>query len=101
VAPQTATWLWIVTLGIGHGGLFTLVLTLPVVLSRDAAEAGRISAMAFFVGYGCAALAPVLVGALRDSRGDFHLAFGLLAALAMLTLLPIRKLRQPRSTDQQ
>ncbi|WP_221761011.1 CynX/NimT family MFS transporter [Kibdelosporangium aridum] len=75
VAPDTATWVWILALGVGHGGLFTLVLTMPVVVSRDPGEAGRISAMAFFVGYGSAALAPVLVGALRDGTGDFQLAF--------------------------
>jgi CP family cyanate transporter-like MFS transporter len=95
LAPQTATWLWIAAVGVGHGGLFTLVLTLPVVLARDPAEAGRISAMAFFIGYGCAALAPVLVGVLRDTRGDFHLAFGLLAFVAALMLAPISTLKKP------
>ena len=75
-------------LGIGHGGLFTLVLTLPVVVSHDAAKAGRISAMAFFVGYACAGLAPLLVGALRDATGDFHLAFGLLGGLTAAMCCP-------------
>ncbi|MET7952206.1 MFS transporter [Micromonospora sp. NPDC005324] len=98
IAPDAGTWIWILALGIGHGGLFTLVLTLPVAVSRDAAEAGRFSAMAFFVGYACAALAPVLVGALRDVRGDFHMAFGLLAILAALMLLPILKLRIRETT---
>ncbi|MFD1538627.1 MFS transporter [Nonomuraea guangzhouensis] len=93
-APATVTWLWIAALGVGHGGLFTLVLTLPVVVSRDAAEAGRISAMAFFVGYACAALAPLLVGALRDATGDFHLAFGLLSGLTAAMLLPIARLHK-------
>ncbi|HUR01169.1 MAG TPA: MFS transporter [Nonomuraea sp.] len=93
-APATVTWLWIAALGVGHGGLFTLVLTLPVVVSRDAAEAGRISAMAFFVGYAFAALAPLLVGALRDATGDFHLAFGLLSGLTAAMLLPIARLRK-------
>ncbi|WP_433510890.1 CynX/NimT family MFS transporter [Nonomuraea sp. CA-143628] len=97
-APATATWVWIAALGVGHGGLFTLVLTLPVVVSRDAAEAGRISAMAFFVGYACAALAPVLVGALRDATGDFHLAFGLLGGLTAAMLLPIARLRERERT---
>jgi CP family cyanate transporter-like MFS transporter len=95
-APATATWVWIAALGVGHGGLFTLVLTLPVVVSRDAAEAGRISAMAFFVGYACAALAPLLVGALRDTTGDFHLAFGLLGGLTAAMLLPIARLSPSR-----
>lgn len=93
LAPDTATWVWIVALGVGHGGLFTLVLTMPVLVGRDPGEAGRISALAFFVGYGSAAAAPVLVGVLRDSTGDFRLAFVLLALLGVLALLPIFQLR--------
>ncbi|WP_039812039.1 MFS transporter [Nocardia otitidiscaviarum] len=92
-APDTATWLWLAALGIGHGGLFTLVLALPVVATRDPGEAGRMSAMAFFIGYACAALAPVMVGALRDGTGDFQLAFGLLGGLGLLMLAPIARLR--------
>lgn len=92
-APGTATWLWIAALGVGHGGLFTLVLTLPVLAGRDPGEAGRISAMAFFVGYGCAALAPLLVGALRDATGDFTLAFGALGVVGLLALVPVVRLR--------
>lgn len=68
------------------------MLTLPVVVSRDPREAGRISAMAFFIGYACAALAPLLVGALRDAAGDFQLAFGLLGGLGLLMLVPITRL---------
>jgi CP family cyanate transporter-like MFS transporter len=94
--PDAASWLWIIVLGIGHGGLFTLVLTLPVVVARDPGEAGGISAMAFFVGYACAALAPLLVGALRDGTGDFQLAFGLLGVLSLLMLLLIRPLGTTR-----
>ncbi|MBB3733839.1 MFS transporter [Nonomuraea dietziae] len=93
-APATATWLWIAALGVGHGGLFTLVLTLPVRAGRDPGEAGRISAMAFFIGYGCAALAPLLVGALRDATGTFTLAFGALGAIGLLMLVPIAWLRR-------
>jgi CP family cyanate transporter-like MFS transporter len=92
LASATATWLWITLVGVGHGGLFTLVMALPAVVGRDSAEAGRFSAMAFFVGYGCAALAPVLVGVLRDATGDFRMAFALLGGLAAALLLPIARL---------
>ncbi len=88
-AGGSAAWLWIVAVGLGHGGLFTLVLTLPVLLSRDPMEAGRISALTFFAGYACAAIAPVAVGLLRDSLGSFDLAFILLGALGLLTLFPV------------
>ncbi|MBD0740984.1 MFS transporter [Streptomyces sp. CBMA152] len=91
-SPGTGTWLWVLAMGIGHGGLFTLVLTLPVAASRDIAQAGRFSAMAFFVGYACAAVGPVVVGGLRDATGDYRLAFALLSAVTALMLVPIARL---------
>ncbi|SES33702.1 CynX/NimT family MFS transporter [Actinokineospora terrae] len=91
LAPDSTAvvWLSIVLIGIGHGGLFPLVLTLPVTAARDAAEAGRISGMAFFVGYGCAAAGPLLVGLLRDATGNFELAFVLLAVVTAVLVVPI------------
>lgn len=97
-SPGTGTWLWLLAMGVGHGGLFTLVLTLPVAAARDATRAGRFAAMAFFVGYACAALGPVIVGALRDAAGDYRPAFGLLTAPTVLVLLPIAR-RSPRNTE--
>ncbi|MEV6236305.1 MFS transporter [Lentzea sp. NPDC051838] len=94
--PGTAVWLWVLLIGIGHGGLFPLVLALPVTASRDAAHAGRISGMAFFVGYGCAAVGPLLVGLLRDTTGNFMLAFLALAVAAALMVLPILTLSPHR-----
>ncbi|MBF6468493.1 MFS transporter [Nocardia beijingensis] len=99
-APGAGAWVWIALLGVGHGGLFTLVLTLPVLVGRDPGEAGRISAMAFFVGYGCAALAPLLVGALRDATGDFTLGFGMLGGLGLLMLLTIARLRSSQALQE-
>jgi CP family cyanate transporter-like MFS transporter len=45
-----APWAWVVVLGLGVGGLFPLALTLPLDYSADADEAGRLTAMTFFVG---------------------------------------------------
>lgn len=94
--PGTAVWLWVLLIGVGHGGLFPLVLALPVTAARDAAHAGRISGMAFFVGYGCAAVGPLLVGLLRDATGNFMVAFVALAAAAALMVLPISTLSPHR-----
>jgi MFS transporter, CP family, cyanate transporter len=97
-APATAggTWAGIVLIGVGHGGLFPLVLAVPVSASRDADHARRLSGMAFFVGYACAAAAPLLVGWLRDASGNFHLAFALLAAAALAITWPIVRLSPAR-----
>ncbi|GLW91132.1 MFS transporter [Actinokineospora globicatena] len=100
LAPDSpVVWLSIVLIGIGHGGLFPLVLTLPVTAARDAAEAGRISGMAFFVGYGCAAAGPLVVGLLRDATGDFELAFVLLAVVTAVLVLPILALSTHKLPD--
>lgn len=91
-APATATWTWIILVGIGHGGLFPLVLALPATMSRDSNHASRLSGMAFFIGYACAAGAPLVVGWLRDDLGNFDLAFALLGAAAALIVIPITRL---------
>jgi MFS transporter, CP family, cyanate transporter len=102
-SPATATWAWIILVGVGHGGLFPLVLALPATMSRDSAHASRLSGMAFFVGYACAAAAPLIVGWLRDDTGNFDLAFALLGAAAALIVLPIIQFSprhaEPRSSS--
>jgi MFS transporter, CP family, cyanate transporter len=98
IAPGPAAWAGIILIGVGHGGLFPLVLAIPVSASRDADHARRLSGMAFFAGYACAAAAPLLVGWLRDANGNFHLAFVLLAAAALAILWPIARLSPQRLT---
>jgi CP family cyanate transporter-like MFS transporter len=77
-----APWAWAVALGIGTGGLFPLTLTLPIDNSADAEEAGRLTAMTFFVGYMLSALGPVAVGGLRDLIGGYSVPFVALAVLS-------------------
>jgi len=85
IVPLATPWAplaWVVVLGLGIGGLFALALTLPLDYSADADEAGRLTAMTFFVGYVVAGLGPVAVGALRDATGGYAVPF---VALAMLS----------------
>ncbi|WP_197091883.1 MFS transporter [Streptacidiphilus albus] len=96
LSPGAGAWVWLVAMGIGHGGLFTLVLTLPVSAARNPVQAGRFSAMAFFVGYGCAAVLPVVVGELRDATGNFRVAFTVLAAVAALLVIPMCRMSPRR-----
>lgn len=96
-SPATATWAWIILVGVGHGGLFPLVLALPATMSRDGAHASRLSGMAFFVGYACAAVAPLIVGWLRDDLGNFNLAFAVLGVAAAVIVLPIIRLSSQRA----
>jgi CP family cyanate transporter-like MFS transporter len=91
-----APWAWVVVLGLGVGGLFPLTLTLPLDYSADADEAGRLTAMTFFVGYVVAAVGPVAVGALRDATGGYTVPFVALAALSVAMLASSLQFR-PRS----
>jgi MFS transporter, CP family, cyanate transporter len=86
IAPLATPWAplaWVVVLGLGIGGLFPLALTLPLDYSADADEAGRLTAMTFFVGYVVAAVGPVAVGALRDATGGYAVPFVALATLSV------------------
>jgi MFS transporter, CP family, cyanate transporter len=101
VAPW-APWAWVVVLGMGVGGLFPLALTLPLDYSADADEAGRLTAMTFFVGYLLAAIGPVAVGALRDATGGYAVPFVTLATLGVGMLVASSRFRPssaPRSEE--
>jgi CP family cyanate transporter-like MFS transporter len=79
-APLSTLWLWIVVLGIGQGGTFSMALSLIVLRSRDPATAARLSGMVQGVGYSVAALGPFLVGLLHERSGSWQ-ALGLLFTL--------------------
>ena len=99
IVPLATPWAplaWVVVLGLGVGGLFPLALTLPLDYSADADEAGRLTAMTFFVGYIVAAVGPVAVGALRDATVGYGVPFVALAALSVGMLVASSGFR-PRS----
>ena len=56
--------------------------TLPTDLSDDPREVGGASALMLLVGYLLAALAPSVLGAVRDATGEFGPAIWLLAGIA-------------------
>jgi CP family cyanate transporter-like MFS transporter len=83
-------WLWVVVLGLGQGGTFSMALTLLAVRARTPDIAARLSGMAQGLGYTLAALGPLFVGILHDLTGDwataglFLLLIGLFATIAGL-----------------
>jgi CP family cyanate transporter-like MFS transporter len=96
LATPWVPWVWAVTLGIGTGGLFPLALTLPVDNSTGAEEAGRLTAMTFFVGYILSALGPFATGGLRDLTGGYLVPFVALVVLGAGMLVVSFRFR-PRS----
>ena len=86
LVPLAAPAVWATLLGLTAGGQFALALSLLVDLSDSPAAAQRLAGMAFLVGYGIAAVGPVLTGALHDAAGGFTAPFLVLAGLAGVTL---------------
>lgn len=95
-APDLAPWLWAVTLGLGTGMTFAVGLVLLVDYAGRPADSARLSSMVFLVSYSVAALGPTAFGALRDLSGSFTTPWGVLAALSLLHLVVVSRLRPDR-----
>jgi CP family cyanate transporter-like MFS transporter len=88
-------WLWPVLAGSGVAGVFSMALVLPA----DIAPSGRTGAaagMILAVGYGLAALGPVIAGGLHDVTGSFDTALVMLpvvgvAIVALAAIVPERR----------
>ncbi|MGH3144777.1 MAG: CynX/NimT family MFS transporter [Rubrobacter sp.] len=66
VAPDAASVLWIVVLGLGQGACFSLALTFFALRASDHGHSAALSGMAQSAGYLLAAFGPALFGVLRD-----------------------------------
>lgn len=91
LAPQMATLLWMICLGLGYI-TFPMCLALFALRSTTPAMASTVSGAVQTVGYAIAAFAPLVLGALRDSTGSWSAAiiviivvsFGNLVAVPLL-----------------
>jgi len=82
VAPETATWAWILLGGFG-ALLFPLALTLIALRTRTAEGTVALSGFVQGTGYGVAAFGPLLVGVLHSVTGDYRSALAVLIALSL------------------
>jgi MFS transporter, CP family, cyanate transporter len=82
-----AGWAWVVLFGVSQGGLFALVMTLPLDVADDPAGVGAAAALMLGGGYTLGALSPFVLGAVRDATGSFTPALWLLAGAAALFVL--------------
>jgi CP family cyanate transporter-like MFS transporter len=82
-AVPAAAWLWASMVGLGTGALFPLVLTLPLDLATGPGGVAGVAGVVLGAGYTIAALAPTLLGALRDVTGSFSSALWSLVAAAV------------------
>ena len=80
VAAPGIAYLGSLLAGIAQGGLFALVMTLPLDFERTPARVGALVAMMLGLGYTIAATSPFLLGAIRDVTGSFDAVLWVAAA---------------------
>ncbi len=95
VLVPAAAYAWVVALGIASGGMFALVLTLPLDLEHDARRVGALVGMMLGLGYTIGAFSPFVLGAVRDVTGSFTASLWLLVGFSVLLLGSVAAL--PRS----
>jgi CP family cyanate transporter-like MFS transporter len=66
--------------GVAQGGLFALVMTLPLDFERTPKRVGALVAMMLGLGYTISAASPFILGAVRDATGSFNSVLWLAAA---------------------
>jgi CP family cyanate transporter-like MFS transporter len=71
ILAPSAGWLWAPLFGMSNGGLFALIMTLPLDVAHDPARVGAVAALVLGAGYCVSALAPFGLGAVRDATGSF------------------------------
>jgi len=93
VAPLSAPWVWAVVTGLGQGAAFSLALVLLVRYARTPEASGRLTGMAFLISYGLASIGPLAMGLVRDVTGSLSLVWGILAAIGVVQLFVVQRLR--------
>jgi CP family cyanate transporter-like MFS transporter len=97
LAPESLPWLWVVALGIGTGGVFTLGLTLPITYTASPTATDGLSSMMLGGGYLIGSLGPFVAGVVRDATGSYAAVFGSLAVLALILLVVSSAFRPNRA----
>lgn len=92
-----AAYLWALLAGIAQGGMFALVMTLPLDLGRGSEAVAALVAMMLGLGYTITAVAPFALGAIRDMTGSFDAV--LWVCVALLTLLAVLAALLPRPSQ--
>jgi CP family cyanate transporter-like MFS transporter len=79
--------IWACVTGCGNGAIFPLMMTLPLDAADRPEQVAGVVGMMLGIGYCIGALAPLALGALRDSTGSFAAGLWCIAAAAVLSLV--------------
>lgn len=86
VLAPAAAYAWVVALGVASGGMFALVLTLPLDLEEAPRRVGALVGMMLGLGYTIGAISPFVLGLVRDATGSFTASLVLLVVFSVLLL---------------
>lgn len=86
LAPQLAV-LWIFCAGVASGAALVVALSLIALRSRAEHETARLSGMAQSVGYGFAALGPIVTGYLAQRTGGWEASLLVIAGLGVAQVI--------------
>jgi CP family cyanate transporter-like MFS transporter len=95
VALPGAAYLWALLAGIAQGGAFALVMTLPLDFETTRERVGALVGLMLGVGYSIAAVAPFVLGAVRDVTGSFDAVLWVCAGFACLLVVLVNLLPRP------
>lgn len=98
LAPTGLTLLWMVALGLAYI-TFPMCLALFALRSRTPATASVVSGAVQGVGYAVAALAPLLLGGLRDATGSWSAALVVLLVVGLGNLVAVPLLARRGMVD--
>ncbi len=87
-AVPDGAFIWAAIAGIAQGGVFSLVMLLPLGLERKPERVAALVAMMLAVGYTGAAIAPFLLGAVRDWTGSFDVVLWVCVAF-LVAFIPV------------
>jgi CP family cyanate transporter-like MFS transporter len=82
LAPAAGAWLWALLLGVANCA-FPVALTMISLRSRSSTGVVKLSAFAQSTGYLLSVPGPLLVGALRDASGGWHVPLMLMGVLLL------------------
>ena len=95
VAMPALGFAWATVAGVAQGGMFALVMTVPLDLEERPERVGALVAMMLGLGYTFAAVAPFALGAIRDATRSFDAVLWVAAGLLVLQFFALLAL--PRS----
>ena len=94
VALPAAGYAWALVAGIAQGGMFALVMTLPLELEEKPERVGALVALMLGLGYSIAAVSPFVLGGVRDVTGSFDAVLWACAGFLALLVGAVGLLRR-------